>query len=262
MTKKIKNLSLAIVFWLIVWELLAVIVNNQILVVGPVETVQTLFRLVPTTDFALSIGASFSRIMLGFLSGSLLGIVFAILAVRFEKFKIIISPFITMLKSIPVASFVILVIIWVGNGNISFIISLLVVMPIMYLSAEAGLSSIDIKMLEMADVFHMPLLSRIRYIYYPGLYPFLCGGFKTAIGMSWKSGVAAEVIGQPLHSLGNNLYSSKIYLATDEVLAWTLVIVLLSWLCEKIFLFLLGLSGRRFTKKEVSPSKEDKEALV
>lgn len=230
--------ALAVVFWLCVWQVAALIINNDILLSGPVSTAAALVRLTHTAGFAGSIFYSLLRILSGFVAGSAIGIIAAVLKHKSMIIGTLIAPLMSMLKSIPVASFVILVLIWFGNGRLSFIISMLVVIPIMFYSADAGIDGIDKRMTEMADVFRIPMWSRIKYIFLPEMYPSLLAGFKTAVGMSWKSGVAAEVIGQPLHSLGNELYNAKIYLATDEVLAWTVVIVLLSWISEKIFLFL------------------------
>ena len=120
------------------------------------------------------------------------------------------------------------------------IICAMVVFPILYLSTLEGFLSTDVKMLEMAQVFRMPRLRTVRYIFLPQLKPFFQSAFKLAIGMSFKSGIAAEVIGQPLHTMGNGLYLAKVYLETGELFAWTIVIVLISFICEKILALAIG----------------------
>lgn len=235
-----KKKALVILVWLCIWQLFAMIVHNDILLVGPVETVRALAALFPEKEFRISLVASFIRIVGGFLAGSLLGMLSAFWAYRKPLFGAFLSPLVTMLKTVPVVSFVILVMIWAGSERLSFLISMMVVFPIMYLNTLHGFQSADRKLLEMAQVYHMPAWSRFRCIFFPAVYPFLLSGFRLALGMSWKSGVAAEVIGQPLHSIGNGLYRAKIYLATSEVLAWTIVIVILSWGFEKCFLRLFG----------------------
>ena len=140
------------------------------------------------------------------------------------------------LKAVPVASFVIILLIWAGNRMLSLYISALVALPLLYLNTLSGLKATDPKLLEMATVFHMPTLRRLRFIYLPALFPYLYSAFQTALGMAWKSGVAAEVIGQPLGSMGNGLYNAKIYLETGELLSWTIAIILISYLFERLFL--------------------------
>ena len=144
-----------------------------------------------------------------------------------------------LIKSIPVASFVILALIWIGSENLSVLISFLVVFPMIYINTIAGLKSTDKKLLEMAQVFSLNLPRRIRFIYLPALMPYLISGCRIALGMSWKSGIAAEVIGVPGRTIGEKLYLSKIYLATSDVFAWTIVIILISAAFEKAFLWLL-----------------------
>ena len=96
----------------------------------------------------------------------------------------------------------------------------------------------------MAVVFRMPVWRKIRFIYLPALVPYLVSGCRIALGMSWKSGAAAEVIGLPEHSIGEHLYMAKIYLETADLFAWTLVIVLVSLAFERAFLALLRRGAR------------------
>ena len=144
------------------------------------------------------------------------------------------------------ASFVILALIWAGSENLSVLIAFLVVFPILYVNTIAGLSSTDQKLLEMAQVFSITGWRKIRCLYWPALLPYLTSACRTALGMSWKSGVAAEVIGVPDNTIGEGLYMSKIYLDTPGLFAWTLVIIALSLLLE-------GLVRRLLTGKEGAP---------
>ena len=230
---------LIILCWLALWQAVSLILHNDILLAGPVETILALLRLLPTGAFWASLLSSFVRIVLGFLAGSAAGILLAYLAHRKPLAADILAPLVTALKSIPVASFIILALIWIGSTNLSLFISFVVVFPILYLNTLEGLRSVDDKLVEMAEVYRVPTAAQLRYIYLPALYPFLVSALKLSLGMSWKCGVAAEVIGQPLLSIGNNLYRAKIYLSTSELLAWTVVIVLVSRGFEVLFLWLL-----------------------
>ena len=233
-----KNLRklLIIAFWLLLWQLLALIIHNPILMVGPFETLRTLGALFRTTMFWQSLAFSFVRIIAGFLIGSAVGILLAWGSYRYPFLEELLAPFILALKAVPVASFVIILLIWAGNRMLSLYISALVVLPLLYLNTLSGLKATDPKLLEMATVFHMPTTRRLRFIYLQALVPYLYSAFQTALGMAWKSGVAAEVIGQPLGSMGNGLYNAKIYLETGELLSWTIAIILISYLFERLFL--------------------------
>ena len=231
--------AVIILFWLILWQLLAAAVQNQILLVSPLDTLRALSELISTPEFWSSIRFSFFRICLGFLMAFGAGLSTGALAYKIPVVGEFLAPPIHLMKSIPVASFVILALIWTGSENLSVFISFMVVYPVIHVSTLAGLHSADPKLLEMARVFHVPAWRQILYIYRTALYPYLASTLKTALGMGFKSGIAAEVIGVPDGSIGAGLYMAKIYLSTAELFAWTFVIIVISILFEKAFLFLL-----------------------
>lgn len=229
-----KKKILIVAGWLLAWQAASFLIHNSILFAGPVETAKALISLLPEPEFWRSLGFSMIRICGGFLIGAALGIVLAFIAYFHPIFRDILSPFVRTLRTIPVASFVILLLIWAGSRNLSLFISLLVVFPILYLNVLEGLNSIDVKMKELVKVYRIPVISQLRYIMVPHIFPFLISAAQLAVGMSWKSGVAAEVIGQPRFSIGNHLYQSKIYLDTAGLFAWTFVIIVLSFVLEKL----------------------------
>lgn len=216
------------------------LIHNSILLAGPVDTARAICRMIVTSDFWMSILKTSIRICAGFLTGILSGILLAFTAYRSTLFRDFLSPFVLAVKSVPVASFVVLVLIWSGTDLTSYIISTLVVFPIIYLSSLEGLSSIDGKLIEMARIFRMKKTYRLRYIYLNGLKPFLAGSLSIAAGMSWKSGIAAEVISRPKLSIGSGIYMSKIYLMTEDLFAWTVMAVLLAFISEKIVRLIIG----------------------
>ena len=214
-------------FWLLVWQLLAVFFHNDILLVGPSKTLRTFFSCLITAGFWRSIWFSISRICIGFFLAMLLGILTGALSCRFRIVGEFLEPPIQFMKSIPVASFVILALIWTGSKNLSV----------------SGLKSTASKLLEMAQVFRVPFHKKVFYLYRPALSPYLISACKSALGMAFKSGIAAEVIGVPDFSIGANLYEAKIYLDTASLFAWTLAIILIASCFEKILLRLMTAAG-------------------
>ena len=230
-----------IAFWLLVWELVSVLIENPILIAGPYETVKALIEMMGEKDFWLSIKNSFLNITGGILIGCVSGVLLACLSGKFSIVSEALSPFVKVIKSIPVVSFVVIILLWCGNTRLSLIISALITFPIFYLSILEGIKGTDKKALEMAAVFRMKPLYRVKYIYMPSLRPAVFSALSLAVGMGWRSGAAAEVIGQPLLTMGNGLYRSKIFLATDRLFAWTFMIILVSVISEKLFRLLAGL---------------------
>ena len=180
-------------------------------------------------------GFSFGRICLGFFLAFFAGLATGALSCRFRLIGDLLELPIQLMKAIPVASFVILALIWTGSRNLSVLISFAVVYPMIHISTQTGVKSADKKLLQMAFVFRVPLWKRLFYIYRPALFPYLISACKTAL--------APEVIGVPTGSIGEGLYQAKIYLDTASLFSWTLTIILLSVLFEKILLRLLTLAA-------------------
>lgn len=228
-----------LLFWLSIWQLISMVIANTILLVGPLDMAKSLIALLPDPDFWKTIAYSFGKISLGFFSAFLLGILLGSGSYRLSLLRELLEPIILLMKAVPVASFVILALIWLGSQQLSVFISFMVVFPVVYINTISGLESTDKKLLEMARVFHIPAWKKIPYIYIPALTPYLISGCKISLGMSWKSGIAAEVIGVPAYSIGEKLYMAKIYLSTSDLFAWTFVVILISALFEHIFLYIL-----------------------
>ena len=242
MNDRVKNRifkACAVVLALVLWQILSLLVGSEILLVSPFDVAKRLFALLGEEIFLPTVCFTLSRIALGFLSGMLCGTVLALAAGRFKIIETLLWPYMLTVKSVPVASFVVLALIWLTSNQLSVFISFLMVLPIVYTNLLDGIKAVDKKMLEMAEVFKMPFLRRLRYIWLPSVKPFLLSGCRIALGLAWKSGVAAELIGYPEGSVGEVLYYSKLFLNTADLFAWTVVIVLLSVAFEKLVLFLL-----------------------
>lgn len=229
-----------LLFWLFLWQAAALIIDNNIVFVGPVQVLCSLLAQIRTVEFWQTCLFSLSRICLGFLSAFFTAIVLGATSFRFSFIKELLTPVMLFAKSVPVASFVILALIWMGSKNLSIFIAYVVVLPIIYASTLSGLESTDQKLLEMSGIFRLPIFKKMKAIYIPALLPYLMSGINSALGMSIKSGVAAEVIGVPAASIGERLYTAKIYMDTADLFAWTLVIILATWLFERLFLRLVG----------------------
>ena len=226
--------TLIVLIWLVIWQVLSLIVNNSILLSGPVDTVKALIGLGSEVTFYISVGKTAGKILLGFLIGMCLGTVLSVLSYRFSIVKEFLSPFVSVIKSIPVVSFIIIALIWAGSSNVTIIVASVISFPIFYKNILEGLSVTDPKMLDMAKVFDMKTSKKIRYIYLPSLASHIRSAVSLAIGMAFRGGITAEVVGQPLRSIGNGLYRAKINLATSEMLAWTFTAVLTAFLIEKL----------------------------
>ena len=233
--KKTGAVLLALAFW----QAVSMIVGMEMLLASPLRVLERLSTIWREKDFLSTVLFSLLRIFGGFLLAFLVGILLALLAGRFRTVEILLWPYVVTIKSVPIASFIILCLIWFSYTQMTVFISFLIAFPVIYSNVLHGIRSTDPQMLEMAKLYKVRGLRKLFYIQLPGIMPFLASACSVAIGMAWKAGVAAEVIGVINGSIGQKLYDAKIYFQNADLLSWTLIIILLSVAGEKLFVRLL-----------------------
>ena len=242
--------ALAALFWVAVWQIVAMAVGQGILLASPVDTLRRLTELVQTGDFWRSVLFTLGHILAGYALACAAGIALAALAARYAAVGDLLSPLLSAMRSVPVASFVIAALIWVPSRRLSLLIVAVIVLPVVYAGTLDGLRQIDPKLTEMARVFRMSRRNRLRCVALPALLPSLTSALSVSMGLAWKSGVAAEVIGIPSGSIGERLYKAKVYLATPDLFAWTLTIVVVSALCTRLLRFGLKRASRMWEQAQ------------
>ena len=230
---------LAVAFWLAVWQAAAMAIGQEVFLVSPVQALRTLLQLLPRADFWQRVGFSSGRILLGFVLGAVVSVVLAVCAARWSAADALLAPVMQLVKATPVASFIILALVWVRGASLSVLISFLMVLPVLYGAVRTGLESADPQLLEMARVFRVPLGRRLRGIYLPQVMPYFRTAVSLGLGLCWKAGAAAEIIGLPAGSMGERLYTAKVYFQTADLFAWTVTIVAVSVVFERLFLALV-----------------------
>ncbi len=241
----LKGLSV-FAFWILIWEAISLIVGQELLVPSPLLTVRTFVRLATTTKFWLSTGLTLVRIAVGFAVGTLIGALLAFATHYSAVADTIISPVIRLVRAVPVASFIILALVWIKTEALPSFISAAMAAPMVWQNVSGALKSdIDPKLLEMARVYQLGKRKIFTKIVLPSIAPAFVSSSVNALGFAWKSGVAAEVICQPAFSIGRQLQTAKLTLETAEVFAWTAVVCLLSTLLERLFRLIAARFGRR-----------------
>lgn len=225
--------------WIIIWQLVSMWLKQEILLVSPVSVIKRLTELIMMEEFWKSVAFSFGRIILGFFLALILGTILAALSCGFFVVEMLMEPLITVVKATPVASFIILCLIWIPSRNLSVFISFLMVFPVVYTNILEGIRQTDKQLLEMADSFGAGLMKKVEFVYLSQVQPYIVTACKLGLGLCWKAGIAAEVIGIPTGSIGEKLYKAKVYLETPDLFAWTIVIIIVSVGFEKLFMFIL-----------------------
>ena len=255
--KKIALTIIAICFWLFVWHFLSLKINSSIFLPSPEATYKALIRIGKRAGFWQTIFNTFSKIAKGFLLALIAGTILSVISAFVKIIDVLVSPFMRLLKTIPVASFIILALLWVKSDKLSVLISFVMVTPVVYINILQSFDNVDNNLLEMADIFNVSLLRRLRFIYVPALVSGFMSACKIGLGFCFKAGIAAEIIGLPFQSIGSELYKSKLYLMTDELFAWTVVIVLMSVFFEGICIYLLNKLSCIIEKTNISRKAEN-----
>ena len=232
--------------WLLIWQLAYLAVGQDLLLASPWQVLASLMYQAGQVHFYQSTFLSLLRIQAGFLLGLFAGTVLAVATTRLRWLQRFFAPAIGAVRATPVASFIILALVWMSSSNVVIFIVFLMVLPIVWANVAEGITKTDRLLLEMAQVFGLTRWQGIRNIYLPSIAPFFTTAASTGLGLGWKAGVAAEVLSRPRLSLGSRLYDAKIYLETADLLAYTLVVVVISLLLERLLLFLLALISRHF----------------
>ena len=231
--------------WFLIWQGVYLAVGKDVLFASPVQVAVRFAHLVTQWDFWQTVATTLGRIMAGLTLGILVGVGLAILTSASRLVSDFCSPLVGMVKSTPVTSFIVLAMLWIARGRVPVFISFLMVLPIIWANVSEGIRRRDAKLLEMAAVFRMGRMHRLRRVDVPMVLPYFMAAFNSALGLAWKAGITAEVLSNPAFSIGGRIYDAKVYLETTDLFVWTAVLVLISVGLEKLFLLLIRHARRK-----------------
>ncbi len=238
----------AIAFWLAVWEIASLLIGEELFLPSPISVLEALAASAVDLSFWSAVLFTLERIILGFIISLSSAVILAFLSYRWRILGILLEPIVKVVRATPVASIVILILVWVRSRNLSVVISFMMVFPVVYQNVLKGLCNTDRNLIEMADAYRIRTLKRIRYIYLPYLVPYLESAISISLGLAWKSGIAAEVIGLPDGSIGERVYEAKIYLSMPDLFASTVTVIILAFVFERVFLYLSRSILRRISR--------------
>jgi len=216
------------------WKLISLVISSEIILPSPENTAISMLDLIRTREFFIIILSSLQRGVLGFILSFVLGIFFGFLSGLSRIFRSIFEPFLSVIRTTPVITIILIALIWFKANNVPVFASFLMAFPIICTNVIEGIDSIDQKILEMAKIFRIKKSRVIGEIYIPSLIPFLTAAVSTSFGIGWKVVIAAEVLSQPKYAIGTSLQTSKIYLNINDVFAWTIYAILIGYVIERI----------------------------
>lgn len=211
------------------------LIGADIVLPPPEKVLLSLFRIILSSNFLIKLGATLTRGLFGFFISYISGIFVGTIAGISPKFRGFIKPLISIIRTTPVISVILLALIWFNVDYVPVFVAFLMAFPIVSGNILEGITTIDKKLIEMANIYKVPLKKQVFHIYLPSIMPFIFAGASLSLGVIWKVVVAAEVLSQPEWGIGTSLNEAKAFLLTTEVFAWTLIAIFLSFITEAVF---------------------------
>ena len=232
--------TLIVILWIGVWHLAALLLNNSLFLPSPQDTATALWELLGTPKFYKVVSLTLLRVLSGLLLGVLFGILFAAVCHKFSAIKRVFSPIISVIRSTPVATFIVLLWIMMDGSTLAIVVAFLMVMPIVWQNTLDGFASIPKELVEVAQVYELPLRRKYMVLILPVLSRYIFPAVITSVGLAWKSEIAAEIIAYTKDSIGMHINDAKSFLLTPTVFAWTIIVIVMSLLLEWTMKKILG----------------------
>jgi len=229
-----RGLAVAI-FWIAVWCAVSYQIGSELLFPSPLSIIKALFELAVKADFWKTAAYSLLRVALGIIISLFIGSFLALLTEKIKTANALLSPLLVVIKATPVASFIILALLWLDRNTLPLFITALIVVPIVWSNVSGGIRSVDKNLIEVTRIYGFSPLKRLRRLYLPSITPYFVAACRSSLGLAWKAGISAEVLSTPKYAIGTELYFSKTYLETPSLFAWTLVVIIMSVIIEKLF---------------------------
>lgn len=224
---------LSIFFFLIIWEGVALYIDNSLLFPRVSEIFLSLKNLVASRDFILILWNTLSRFFISIVFSLILAIIFSVASYRYEVISFLLFPFIIFLRAVPTIAIIIVVLIWSSVEKVPIVVGVLILFPILYESILGGIKNVDKNLLKMSKVFKVPTKRVVRDIYIPSIYYSISSNIPSYIGLTFKVIIAGEVLSQESLSIGGEIFINKIYLESSNIFTWIIVVIVLNYFLEK-----------------------------
>ena len=231
---------LPILFWLSVWQVCAIIVDNSYFFPTVFETCSALFAILSSVSTYKIVALTLLRVMLGLILGIFFGCCLAVISNRFTVVRTTVSPLVSIIKSTPVATFIIILYVIMRGDLLPVFIAFLMVLPLIWQNLIDGYDSIDKNLSEVCDAFQFSYSKRFKYLILPALLKYLVPAVITASGLAWKAEISAEIIVNTVDSIGEMIYDAQYAFDTPRAFAWTLIIIFMSIILEVLTKRTLG----------------------
>jgi len=222
----------AVILLFVFWKMISLWAGSEQLIPSPEKTFLAVLDVVSRKSFWPSLLTTIGRGLLGFIISLILALLVGIPAGMNSAVFLFINPLLVTIRSTPVISLILLAIIWLGNELVPVFIAVLTMFPIICTNIIEGIRNVDKDLIEMGKTYQVNKRRIISEIYLPSISPFLTSGISNALGFGWRAIIIGEVLAQPGFGVGTQMQNAQIFLQVSELIAWTLIAILVSSLCE------------------------------
>ncbi|GAE88212.1 ABC transporter permease [Acetivibrio straminisolvens] len=224
----------SIIAMLIIWKIVSVVVNKEVLIPSPEVTLREIIRIVESPAFFGSVLNTSKRAIIGFLIALGTGMLFGMLGGLFKAIYYLLRPFVLIIKAVPTMAMILLTLIWLESEKAPILVGFVVIFPIIYENVVQGIRNVDSKLVEMMKVYNINKLDTIKELYIPSIVSYLNGAMSAAAALNLKIVIAAEVLSQPKLSMGTSFQMEKANLNTAGVFAWSLIAIFMAGVFEQM----------------------------
>jgi NitT/TauT family transport system permease protein len=230
-----KNLSIkisSILSLVFIWYLIYIIIDHPLLIPPISKVIETFFKMLIESSFLNALWHTASRLVISLAISSVCGILLGYLSAKNKSLELVLRPHVTILKTIPVISVIIIMYILVGYQIAPYIITFFMIFPIFYQATYQGIKAIN---KDLLDVYHLEMENKyleMKYVYLQNIKDYLILASYQSFGLGFKVLVTSEFITQTQNSIGKLLYQAKVNLAYDYVFAITILLILITVLVE------------------------------
>ena len=225
---------ISVIILILIWDLASVLYKSELILPSPELTLITIFKLFGSKNFLLIVGLTIFRGIIGFIISFILGVGFGIFAGTNNSFYAFLKPILVTLRSTPIISLILLALIWFKVDYVPIFIAFLTMFPFICTNVIDGIRNVDHDLVEMAKTYNISQFRIIKEVHLPAITPFIFSGASSAMGIGWRAIIIGEVLSQPKFGIGTFMQMAQTYLLVNEVIAWTLIAILISSLFEMI----------------------------
>ena len=235
MKNNITKIILVALFWLLLYHILYIYINNDIYIPSMLAILKEIASIFTDKETLIDILYTLYRMLIASSISILAGVIIAIICASKTYIFEFIKPAMAILKTTPSIVMILIALIWFDAESLPVIICIAMCLPIMFSNIVYGIIDIDKVYLDFAKVYNIKKKNVYRYLYTSLLKPHFISGVNTIIGISFKLIIATEILAQPDYGIGKRIYDSKLYIKTDDMLAWTVVVIVVSLVIEGFF---------------------------